>query len=248
MMAFFMEAIFLRIGVLCLHGFTGAPYEVQPLVDFLQRRYKEWRIITPTLPGHGKELHLQGIVAEQWLEVTMQSYQKLQAQVDKVYVIGFSMGGLLAMNVALNFPVKKLVLLSAARHYIEPRQLLPDIYGVLKNRLTDNANQNFATLYARYAFKIGQVPLSACYQFIRLVEMTKPYITTITTPTFIVQGMKDGMVPYATARKLYDAVATNDKHLYLSKSGKHHICFSEDNYQWFEKVATFLQRAKESDY
>ncbi|MET1014648.1 MAG: carboxylesterase, partial [Paenisporosarcina sp.] len=48
----------MKTGVLCIHGFTGGPYEVQPFVDFLERR-TDWVVRTPTLPGHGPTLSLK---------------------------------------------------------------------------------------------------------------------------------------------------------------------------------------------
>ena len=49
--------------------------------------------------------------------------RKLQTEVDRVIVVGFSMGGLIAMYLALRYPIDKLVLLSAAAKYISPRNL-----------------------------------------------------------------------------------------------------------------------------
>ena len=50
--------------------------------------------------------------------------RRLQKEVDRVIVVGFSMGGLIAMYLSLRYPVDKLVLLSAAAKYISPRFFL----------------------------------------------------------------------------------------------------------------------------
>ena len=37
----------MKTGVLCIHGFTGGPYEVQPIADYLENN-TDWKIVVPT--------------------------------------------------------------------------------------------------------------------------------------------------------------------------------------------------------
>lgn len=228
-----MEAM-MTVGILYLHGFSGGKYEVAPLQQYLTTFVDDEE--TPTLPGHGERLFLRGYKAEHWLKEAELSYRRLAKRVDEVIVIGFSMGGVLALHLAMRYPVKKLVLLSPALQYIEPKQLLKDMAIFASKGYQLNTDETFQ----RYAFKFGQIPLSAAVQFMRVVALTAPYVKTITTPTMIVQGKLDGMVPYHTATKLYQKIIALDKRLYFSATGKHHICFSKDCEKWFAKVSTFI--------
>ena len=54
------------IGCLCIHGFTGAPYEVEPLAQYLKQK-TDWNVQSVTLPGHGDELQLKGILYQEWI-------------------------------------------------------------------------------------------------------------------------------------------------------------------------------------
>ncbi|MFP3325017.1 carboxylesterase, partial [Planococcus sp. SIMBA_160] len=54
------------IGCLCIHGFTGAPYEVEPLAQYLKQT-TDWTVQSITLPGHGEELRLKGILYQEWI-------------------------------------------------------------------------------------------------------------------------------------------------------------------------------------
>ena len=56
----------MKVGVLCIHGFTGGPYEVQPFVDYL-KMHTDWLVEVPTLPGHGITLNLANYSAESWM-------------------------------------------------------------------------------------------------------------------------------------------------------------------------------------
>lgn len=226
-------------GVLLLHGFSGGPYEVEPLTNYI-KEHKDWIVVTPTYIGHGNldELSLKGYKAEHWLMDAEIAYRNLSKKVDDVVIIGFSMGGLIALYLAKRYKVKKLVLLSAAAKYIAPRQLLQDFKIVAQDAMKGYLKNN--ELFKLYESKIRNVPLSAVVQFMKIARMMEPYLHTIDVPTFIVQGQCDGIVPWKTAQYLYNTLPTKEKYLYLSPNGKHHICYSKDTDKWFPKVMDFL--------
>ena len=71
--------------------------------------------------------------------------------------------------------------------------------------------------------------------------MIEPYYGQIKIPVCLVQGKKDGIVPYATAEFLFNQIGSEKKELIYSEMGKHHICYSEDCNDWFNKVLLFLK-------
>lgn len=227
----------MKTGVLCIHGFTGGPYEVQPFVEFLQER-TDWTIIVPTLPGHGETLELKKLTAENWLMAAEIALRKLQKEVDKVYIVGFSMGGIIAMYLAMRYPITKLILLSAAAKYIHPVQLLQDIKEMAKEAVEGKLEENI--LYKRYSSKWKETPIRATLEFIRLVRIVEPYYSQIKIPVCLVQGKKDGIVPYTTAEFLFDQIGSAEKELIFSETGKHHICYCDDCEDWFHRALTFL--------
>ncbi|TQR06806.1 alpha/beta hydrolase [Psychrobacillus soli] len=229
----------MKTGVLCIHGFTGGPYEVQPFVEFLQER-TDWTIIVPTLPGHGETLELKKITAENWLMAAELALRKLQKEVDQVYVVGFSMGGIIAMYLATRYPISKLVLLSAAAKYIYPAQLLQDIKEMAKEAVEGKLEDNI--LYKRYSSKWRETPIRATFEFIRLVRIVEPYYSQIKIPVCLVQGKKDGIVPYTTAEFLFDQIGSEEKELIFSETGKHHICYCDDCEDWFHRASKFLNK------
>lgn len=230
----------MTVGVLFLHGFSGGPYEVQPFADYIKER-TNWELSIPTFSGHGAadELAMKGYKAEHWMMEAEIAYRNLKKNVDEVIVVGFSMGGVIAMYLAIRYKVKKLVLLSAAAKYVSPTQLVKDIRAMaedfMHHQLADNE------LFARYKFKFKNVPLSATVEFTRVVQKTAPYMHNIKCPTFIVQGKLDGIVPFSTAAYLENLLQSSDKRLYVSEQGKHHICYSEDCESWFCEVLDFLK-------
>ena len=228
-----------KVGLLVLHGFTGSPYEIQTFVDYI-RNHTDWVVETPTFSGHGdaESLALKGYKAEHWLMDAEIAYRKLAKIVEKVMVVGFSMGGIIAMYLAKRYPVKKLVLLSAAAKYVNPTQLVKDIHAMAEDVFHHKLNDS--DLFLQYEQKLRNFPLSAAIQFMKIVSKTEPYISHIECPVFIVQGALDEIVPSTTAQYLYDEIPAKRKQLYISDCGRHHICYSDDCDEWFRKALDFL--------
>lgn len=225
------------IGCLCIHGFTGAPFEVAPLVDYLKER-TDWRFAVPTLPGHGETLDLKGVHYHDWIAHAEKSLKDLMETCDTIYVIGFSMGGLIASYLATHYPVKRLVLLSAAAYYVNPKQLSLDIKEIVKDSFKGNLASN--ELFIRYKRKIKATPLSATLQFRTLVSKVRPLLGEISIPTFIAQGESDGIVPPKSAQYLYQRIGAEQKKLIYIKNSKHLICHSDEREQLFAEVIQFL--------
>ena len=228
----------MKTGVLYIHGFTGGTYEVQPFITYV-KKHTDWSLEVPTLPGHGVTLDLTNMSAESWMMEAELALRKLRKRVDRVIIVGFSMGGLIAMYLTLRYPVDKLILLSAAAKYISPRVLLDDVRIVLKESVTRKYTPN--TFYHLYDYKLTRTPLRATFEFLKIVKMVEPYYHQIKTPVCIVQGERDGIVPFATAEHLYKRLGSDQKLLLTSPVGKHHICYSDDCDDWFSKALKFMR-------
>lgn len=229
---------YMERGVLMIHGFSGGTYEIEPFANYIKER-TDWLVDMPTLPGHGEELSLKGYKASDWLMAAELAYRQLAKKVDEVIVVGFSMGGMIALYLAKRYKVKKLVLLSAAAKYVSPSQLVRDLGVVADDAIHGLLQQN--ELFKRYAFKLKHVPFSATVEFMKIVRKVEPYISHIDVPVYIVQGELDGIVPKVTAEYLFNEMASTEKHVHYSPSGKHHICYSDDCVQWFSDVFDFLR-------
>jgi carboxylesterase len=226
------------IGCLLIHGFTGGPYEVEPLADYLKER-TQWEIAVPTLPGHGETLALRGIKHAAWIEHAEEELKELTSTCEKVYVIGFSMGGLIASYLSVKYEVEKLVLLSAAAYYINYRQLAKEIVNLIKEGLQGKILEN--ELYNRYKFKMTNTPILSAYEFKKVVRIARPLLKEVNIPTFIAQGEIDGIVPPKSAQYIYETISSEEKNLFYSPKAKHLICHSEDKHELFGEIYHFLQ-------
>ena len=86
-------------GVLVVHGFTGTPDSVRPLVHKLHET--GFTVSAPLLPGHGTSPEdLKTKTAKDWFGHVEKSFFELKEKVDTVFVAGLSMGALLTLKLA----------------------------------------------------------------------------------------------------------------------------------------------------
>jgi carboxylesterase len=231
------------IGCLCVHGFTGSPYEVEPLVSYL-KQHTDWKIVAPVLPGHDAEGALLDVTYHDWIEAVEKELQSLMKECETIYVVGFSMGGLLAAFLATKYSIDKLVLLSAAAYYVNVRQLLVDIKDMAVDGIKGQIRENI--LYGRYRKKIKSTPVSATRQFRLLVRYIRPYLKNVYNPTLIIQGECDGIVPTKSANYIYENIGTDEKKLVFLPDSPHHVCHGPDFHQLIEEVSHFFHIKRES--
>lgn len=227
------------IGCLCIHGFTGEAKEVEPLTNFLKKK-KGWLVYSPTLPGHGSREGLRKSNFKQWLYAAEVAAQELLKRCDKLYIIGFSMGGMIASYVAAKYPIDKLILLSASAYYLNPKQIIQDMKGwVLEGWRGELDND---VLFKLYRKKIKDTPMKATIEFAKTVYKTRPILKKVKVPTLIIQGECDGLVPpRKSAEYLYEMISSNQKQLYYFKNSKHYIWLGEEREDLLKIIDHFLE-------
>jgi carboxylesterase len=90
-------------GVLVLHGFTGAPQSMRGLAEAFAAA--GFAVDLPLLPGHGTSV--EDMIETSWADwsaAAEEAYRALAARVDKVVVVGLSMGGSLTAWLASRHP------------------------------------------------------------------------------------------------------------------------------------------------
>lgn len=230
----------MKTGVLFIHGFTGGPYEVQPFITYV-KAHTDWKVEVPTLPGHGVTLHLANLSAESWMMEAELALKRLQKRVDRVIIVGFSMGGLIAMYLARRYKIDRLVLLSAAAKYMSPRFWLDDVRIMMIESITKTYSPN--TFYHMFEYKMTRTPFRATLQFLKVVRMVNRHYDKITIPVCIVQGNRDAVVPPSAADYLYNKIGSDEKQVIRSANGHHHICYSDDCEDWFAEALAFMKKA-----
>ena len=99
-------------GVLLIHGFTGTPADLSLLGEYLNA--KGYTALAPRLTGHGSSAKtLENTTAETWMDAVRDGYAILKGAAKRIYVVGHSMGGILALILAAEAEIAGIVTLAA---------------------------------------------------------------------------------------------------------------------------------------
>jgi len=173
-----------RKAILLIHGFAGGSYDYSNLGNDLQL-HMDFDVYTFTLPGHDK-LIIKDVTRDDWIrEAEKQIETLIRRGYKKIYVIGHSMGGVIACHVAKKYPqIKKLVLASPAFRYFTFKDDKLDILASLKQTpdlFKDYEPDNVLS-------RILKLPISTTLEFINLVKEHSNDVKDILCPTLILWG------------------------------------------------------------
>lgn len=100
-----------EIGALLVHGFTGSPYDVRPLGEALHEIGIDAHGMM--LPGMARDImRLNDMTGEIWRRAVSEEWQRVSSQYLRTVLVGYSLGGALAMLAALDHPPDFLVLIA----------------------------------------------------------------------------------------------------------------------------------------
>jgi len=113
-------------GVLLIHGFTGSPFVLRFLGEHLNKK-GGYTVKAPLLKGHGTSIEdMEKASWKDWIDDVKNAHKELEKECSKVYVVGYSMGGLLAIILASGVNPDKLVLIAPTLIIQSPKDDLVD--------------------------------------------------------------------------------------------------------------------------
>lgn len=226
----------LRKAVLLIHGFAGGTYDIESLAWRLQRCLL-LDVYEFTLPGHGyKEKNLA--THKEWIKTAEEKVKTLiKYGYSDIYIVGHSMGGVIACYLASKYKeVKKLVLAAPAFKYIAEKEN----FSLKKTSAIVN-EYGFEELAYRFFSKL---PASAIGEFIELVKKYQQIPKNIDIPILIIQGLKDEVVPITSAEYVFDNVKSKEKGLLYLQKTTHNIFTGPQKGTTNIKIEKFLLHGK----
>lgn len=214
-----------RKAILLIHGFAGGCYDYGDLANDLQL-FKSFDVYTFTLPGHDKFI-ISNVTKEDWIDAADKQMQKIIHNGYKtIYVIGHSMGGVVASYLASKYPqVKKLVLATPAFKYFSFKNDKVDIIESIK--ILPKLVKDYS--YEEVISRILKVPILTVKEFMDLVEEHTADVAKIKVPTLIIHGKDDEIVHADAVNYVFDNIASKSVKLAEFK-GLNHDLFNNDRY------------------
>lgn len=225
------------VACLLLHGFAGSPAEVRPLAEALAARDITVRV--PLLPGHGTTPDdLRRTRWPQWVRAAETELADLQARFEQVHVVGFSMGGLLALYLAAHRPVTSVVTLSCPIKLADWRQILvPLARFFVKDYPARISNPDLAAQLDSY----DRFPMDAIHSLLRLARQVRKDLPRVTAPLLALQGDQDKWIAAESGEYILANIITSDKTLQRLPGRNHLITLEHGREEVFDAVYSWVQ-------
>ncbi len=232
-----MNLLFLRKAILLIHGFAGGPWDYDNLNNELQL-YIDFDVYSFTLPGHDKMI-ISKVTKNDWIKESEKQLENLIKKGYKtIYVVGHSMGGVLACHLAKKYSqVKKLVLAAPAFRYFVFKDDKLDVIDSLKQMTTLFKDYEPNVVLSR----IFKIPFSTAVQFMKLVDEHQDDPKDITCPILLIQGLNDKVVPLDSSLYVYNNVKSDIKLLVEVNGVTHDVFRGERSKEINELVIDFLR-------
>lgn len=260
-----------NIGLFIIHGFLGNPTtSYDDLPDILKKnRIKD--VYLPQLQGHEYDGDINTFNYKECLRRIEDEYIIFRARHDKVYVMGFSMGGVIAGHLVNKFGADKAVFISPAYKYggkgkvsskvksflrANKAKKEEDIPDILDKKMKDEEAREIMTeffeevssdtidLVSDYGDKVENMKVSVFTNFLRLVNTVKKGLKEIDVPSRIYISDCDDIVPVDAAFYIFDRNKSTDKRLNVLTKVGHRIMVSELRQEVITEIVKFLYGKK----
>lgn len=223
-----------RKAILIIHGFAGGTYDEEDLANYLELN-KNFDVFQFTLPGHDR--NLSKAKYKDWINSSEDKLKWLIKEGYKnIYLIGHSMGGVIACYLAKYNEVKKIVLAAPAFQYLDVKN--DDLNITNSFKITPKIMETYGKdeIISRFL----KLNMSTLKEFMTLVKEYYKSPSDITCPILIIQGKNDNLVPLTSSSYVYNSVKSNIKKLVYVDGVTHDVFRSKRNDEIFELVEQFF--------
>lgn len=235
-------------GVLLIHGFTGTPDSMRPLANTLHQA--GFSVSVPLLAGHGLTPEKCAVTHWQdWFETANQAYQELQTRFDKVFVAGLSLGSLLTLKLAMEYPksIAGIACLATPLHF-EPwvRLLLPIVhYSPIGQiwRYQKKMEIDIKDPIAKKSFwNYDRMPISCIQSILNLQQTLLPLLHRVTQPILLIHSRHDSTAPYDSMSTVTAHVSSQITETVTLENSYHVITIDYEKEIVANKVCDFFRR------
>ncbi len=234
-----------RIGVLLVHGFTGAPPSMRPWGEFLLS--KGYTVRVPLLPGHGtKPEDLNEVKWQEWPAKVQSELEELFKVCDQVFIAGLSMGGGTTLYVAEqnNHRLSGIILVNPMIHvpFISaPIGYLLSRFQKLRTSVGNDIKRPGITEHGYDA-----LPTRGIHQLLIMLKITRQNLNKITIPVQLFHSVEDHTLPVSNTEIIMAGLGSTNKSRIELVNSYHVATLDYDQELIFANSLTFIENLVQS--
>lgn len=168
----------------------------------------------------------------EWVKRAEIVLKKAQSEKREIYLLGFSMGGVIAAYLATQYPVKKLILIAPAF-----------IHFNIEN-YTNIVIKSASVLLSSKNEEVKKVSLPKSFysSFLDCVKHLKSAISDVTCPVLLIQGDDDEVISTRSSEWAFNQIKHDQKRCVFLHGGKHRVLSDTNvNQEAFLLIQLFIE-------
>ena len=228
------------VGALLVHGFTGSPQGLRGLGEYLAER--GIAVTGPRLPGHGTSWEdLSSRTSAEWSQTVEDSFHKLQAEKEEIFLVGLSFGAALALDLAARYPdrIAGIVTISGFIITKDPRRFLSPLVRRLIKTLPPIAGDIADPESTEISYE--RLPVLQADEVIRFGKKARTALPAVTAPMLIMHSKNDHTVHPSNASLIHDSVGSTTKEIVWFDRSYHVLPLDFDRGEVFDRTYNFIK-------
>jgi carboxylesterase len=234
-------------GCLLVHGFTGTPKEMRKLGEFLAQQ--GYTVLGIRLAGHATQIKdMMRTQWKDWVASVEDGLNFLKFCTDHIYVIGLSMGGVLAFYTAEHYQVKGAICLSTP-FSLPKNNIMPflKLISLVQPEISKGASDWHDNDVAHNHVAYKNYPTICIPELAKLMDETREGLPQIQVPVLMMQSRADHTIPSDSMQNYFDRLGSQKKEMVWVENSGHIITREPDRPIVFDACARFIQRL-DGDY
>jgi carboxylesterase len=231
-----------NVGCLLIHGFTGAPKEMRWMGEYLAEQ--NFTVLGIRLAGHATQP--EDLVRTRWTDWVSSAedgWHILNGVTEHVFTIGLSLGGVLSLYLASQFPVAGVVTMSTPYDLPDDRRtrflkVLKYVIPYVSKRHTDQQDQEAANDHINYP----NYPTKGIAELNDLMAEMRAVLPRVTAPVLMIHSQGDTSVPIDDMQNIFDRLGSQNKQISLLENSGHVIPRGDERERAFEAAGDFIRQ------
>jgi carboxylesterase len=231
-----------RTGMLLIHGFTGSTRDMRALGEALQA--DGLTVCAVRLAHHGTQARdMTRAHWRDWVASALDGYHLLRSQCDHVFVAGLSMGGVLALRLAAQYPVAGAVSLSAPSLLFHQRSGWRPRFANLYSTIFRYVIKDNVDVGLEYSGSYPVFPTYAVGQFYELLKETDTLLPNVTAPTLLIHSQGDTFIAGENLLYLRSRLTGTPAEMFWLQRTEHVVTLAEGEEQalLFDRIRDFIK-------
>ncbi len=221
--------------VLLIHGFTGSPTEMAPMGQYLHK--KGYTVYCPCLKGHGTSPEdMENTNWKDWVGTAESKLKEIQQKHEEIYVVGFSMGGCIALYLSMKYKFKAVASISAPVYLVDKKAYFTPILKYIRRFKIKKKKPN----YDVDLFSYDKTPVKSVSSLLRLINLVRLNLSKVKIPALIIQGDNDNVVLPKSGEYIYKNIKSPVKKILNFPKRSHMITVENGREEIFKSIEEFF--------